>query len=192
MKILHVKKITSEKWLNLFVADWENRGHTGHWIYASRNEHAQQSPPNGDAVLIVPVLKEDGQPPRLVLIHEFRVPAGGYVYGLPAGLLEPGESIEDTARRELLEETGLELLRIKRITPPLLSSSGLTDETACMVFVDVKPGSGEAPALEGSEDIEVVLLDHAGICRLCDDSTLRIDAKAWMVLYMFQQLGRVE
>ena len=42
---------------------------------------------------------------REVLIQE-REPG---VFGLPGGLMEMGESLEDTARREVLEETGLQL-----------------------------------------------------------------------------------
>ena len=38
--------------------------------------------------------------------------------------------------------------------------------------------------------LEVVLLDFAEVCRLCDDRTARIDAKAWATLYLYQQLGR--
>ena len=33
-------------------------------------------------------------------------------WGLPAGLLEPGEAVEDCARRELYEETGLEAIKL--------------------------------------------------------------------------------
>ena len=35
------------------------------------------------------------------------------VYGLPGGLMELGESLEDTARREVLEETGLHIGELK-------------------------------------------------------------------------------
>src|SRR5207253_2401009 len=78
----------------------------------------------GDAVVIVPVLRDPGQPARLVLEKEFRVPVGDYVIGFPAGLLEPGEGIEQAVRRELLEETGLEVVAVKRITRPVYSSGG--------------------------------------------------------------------
>ena len=42
-------------------------------------------------------------------------------------------------------------------------------------------------ALEG----EHVLLDFAGVCRLCDDKEARIDAKAWVTLYLYQQMGQL-
>jgi ADP-ribose pyrophosphatase len=190
MRILNVRKLTDEKWLNLFAVDFENKGHTGRWVVASRNPQPNQGGTAGDAVLIVPVLRDPGQP-RLVMIKEFRVPIGRHVYGLPAGLLEPGEAIENTVRREMLEETGLEVTAIKRITQPLYSSAGMTDEAVAMAFVDARTPPGAQPKLEPSEDIEVVLLDFAGVCKLCDDREAPIDAKAWTALYLYQQLGQI-
>lgn len=54
------------------------------------------------AVAIVPML-DDG---RLVLERQFRYPVGKVLLEFPAGKIDPGESTFDTARRELLEETG--------------------------------------------------------------------------------------
>jgi ADP-ribose pyrophosphatase len=190
MKIIKVDKLTNEKWLNLFAAEFEHNGHQGRWVFASRKAIPSQGT-TADAVIIVPVLREPGEPPRLVLIREFRVPIGGYNFGFPAGLLEPGESIEDTVRREMIEETGLEVTKIKRITPPLYSSSGLSDETAAMAYVDVQRSDKLHAALEASEDIEIILLDHVAVCRYCDDPNIRIDAKAWTTLYLYQQLGHI-
>jgi ADP-ribose pyrophosphatase len=193
MKIHSVEKLTNEKWVNLFAAAFEHNGKTGRWVFASRKPAAHQPVgPAGDAVIIVPILVADGQPPRLVLEKEFRIPVGDYVIGFPAGLLEPGESVEEAVRREMLEETGLEVVRFKRVTHGLYSSSGLTDEAAAMAFIDVRMVDGGKPQLEASEDIEVMLLDYQQVCRLCDDTTVRIDAKAWMALYLYQQLGRLE
>lgn len=47
------------------------------------------------------VTNETGQ----ILLQQRRHPHG--VWGLPGGLMELGESVEETARREVLEETGL-------------------------------------------------------------------------------------
>jgi ADP-ribose pyrophosphatase len=188
MRILNVEKITNEKWINLFAAAFEHNGHTGRWVFASRQDRPHQ-PHAADAVVIVPILRDPGQPPRLVMVKEFRVPAGGYTYGLPAGLIDPGESIETTVRRELAEETGLEVSAIKQITPPLFSSSGLSDETIVLVFVDAHTPAERSGKLGASEDLEVVLLDQAGIARLCDGSDVPLDVKAWMVLHHYRQPG---
>lgn len=188
MQIKTVTQLTHERWLNLFVAEFQNNDHAGRWVFASR----KSTPHTGrasDAVIIVPVLRNPGEPPRLVMIREFRVPVGDFVIGLPAGLIDPGETVESTVRRELKEETGLELSRIERITSPLFSSSGLTDEAAVMVFVEVTGDPAAGPCLEPSECIEVLFLDHAQVCKLCDDPGPNLDAKAWTVLYMYQRLG---
>ncbi len=189
MRILKVEKLTDEQWINLFAASFEHKGHHGRWVFASRKAAPHDGDLRGDAVIIVPILRMPGEPPRLVLEREFRVPVGDYVIGFPAGLLEPGETVEETVRREMLEETGMEVVKFKRVTQPLLSSSGMTDESAAMAFVDVRTTEQARPALEASEDLEVILLDFAGVCRLCDDPTARIDAKAWSALYLYQQLG---
>jgi ADP-ribose pyrophosphatase len=192
MEIKHIDKLTDEKWLNLFAATFEHRGHTGRWVFASRRPWPHTGALVSDAVVIVPVLRNPGEPPRLVLVKEFRVPAGGYVYGFPAGLLEPGEGLEQTVRREVREETGLEVVAVRRVTPPLFPSSGMSDEAVAMAFVDVRGTAGSRPSPEASEDLEVVLLDHAQACRLCDDPDVWLDARAWTVLYLYRQLGRLD
>ncbi len=191
MRILKTEKLTHEKWLNLFAANIEHNGHQARWIFASRKPEPFQPIASGDAVIIIPILHVPGQPPRLVLIKEFRVPVGTYTWGFPAGLLEPGESIEETVKREMLEETGFEVTAVKKISPPLLSSSGMTDETAAMAFVDVQPSTHGKPALEGTEDLAVVFLDFEGVCQVCNNPQIPIDAKAWSSLYLYQRLGQL-
>ncbi len=45
---------------------------------------------------------------RICLLRQYRHAAGGYVWELPAGKLEPQEPPAETARRELIEEAGVE------------------------------------------------------------------------------------
>jgi ADP-ribose pyrophosphatase len=191
MRVDHVRKLTDEKWLNLFEASFEHNGHKGRWVFASRKKDPTADRQRPDAVIIVPLLLVEGQPPRLVMTREFRVPANGHLYAYPAGLLEAGEQLEECVHRELREETGLEVIRFKRFTGALYSTAGLTDETVTLAFVDVRAVDGVGPQLEESEDLEVVLLDYEGVCRLCNDPTARFDAKVWITLFMYEQMGRL-
>jgi ADP-ribose pyrophosphatase len=186
--VTNVRKLTDERWINLFSAEYDNNGHHGRWVFASRKKEPYTGR-SADAVIIVPVLRNPGEPPRLVMVREFRVPVGDYIIGLPAGLIDPGEGVEETVRRELLEETGLELSRIERVTQPLFPSSGLTDEAVAMAFVEVRGDPKSKPDLQPSESLEVLYLDHDAVCRLCDDQAPNVDIKAWMVLYLYQKLG---
>jgi ADP-ribose pyrophosphatase len=43
---------------------------------------------------------------RILLVRQYRLPANGYLWELPAGRLDPGEKPLQTAKRELKEETG--------------------------------------------------------------------------------------
>jgi len=54
------------------------------------------------AAVMIPIL-ENG---NLVMERQFRYPLGKELWELPAGKIDPGESPLESARRELLEETG--------------------------------------------------------------------------------------
>lgn len=54
------------------------------------------------AVVVIPVLPSG----KLILERQFRYPLQRAFLELPAGKIDPGEDIANTARRELLEETG--------------------------------------------------------------------------------------
>jgi ADP-ribose pyrophosphatase len=191
MRILNIDKLTNEKWLNLFAATFQHNDHQGRWVFASRRDQPNPEEKHCDAVVVVAMLRDEGKPPRLVMIKEFRVPVGDYVYELPAGLVEKGEKIEEAVRREMREETGFEVTAIHRITPPLYSTSGMSDETATLAFVDVHSTPESKQALEGSEDIEVLLLDFPQVCALCNDHSKRLDIKAWNILNLYLQLGKL-
>ena len=73
-----------------------------------------------------------------LLCREYRFAVHDYVWEFPTGMIEKGETPEEAARRELQEETGLEILRIDRVLPPCCYSVGLTDEIIVPVCVTVR------------------------------------------------------
>jgi ADP-ribose pyrophosphatase len=191
MEIVRTEKLTNERWVNLFARTFRHNGKEGRWTFASRGDGAPPPADRFDAVIIVPILLGKGRArPRLVMLREYRAPVGDYIYAFPAGLGEQGESIESVARRELKEETGLDLVEVKHVSPPVYSSAGLTDESAVIIFVTARGAPGYKATPEGAEEFETVLLDHRQVVELCN-SGARIDAKAWAVLYMYQLLGRL-
>lgn len=107
------------------------------------------------AVMLVPVIRPGD---RIVLIRQFRPPTGRYVWETPAGLMEQGEKPEETALRELYEETGYTAV-ITKVLPPSFSSCGLSGESVYIVFADID-GKRYGDALpenhpDGSEQITV-------------------------------------
>src|SRR5262245_41813107 len=63
------------------------------------------------AVAIVPVAP-DG---RIVMVRQYRLPAGRVMLEVPAGTLDGDEDPETAAQRELQEETGLRAARLTRL-----------------------------------------------------------------------------
>ncbi|MCH8254980.1 MAG: NUDIX hydrolase, partial [Gemmatimonadetes bacterium] len=69
------------------------------------------------AAAIVPFLSElDAPDPQILLLRQYRYAAGGVLWEIPAGVLEPGEDPQDCARRELHEETGATAQEIRFLT----------------------------------------------------------------------------
>jgi ADP-ribose pyrophosphatase len=78
------------------------------------------------ASAVVPML-DDENDPRVLLIRQYRYAADGYVYEIPAGRLDPGETPESCASRELREETGYSAAMVRRLTT-IYTTPGFTDE----------------------------------------------------------------
>ncbi len=80
------------------------------------------------ASAIVPFLSDPaGQDPQVLLIHQYRYAAEGYLYEIPAGRLNPGEAPRDCALRELKEETGCTAGHVEHLFT-MYTTPGFTDE----------------------------------------------------------------
>ena len=183
-----LKKLTDCSWINLFEVLFKRKSDSEKsWLMCSRKESpiADIKP---DAVVIIATINSNSGK-RLVVTKEFRVPIWDYEYGFPAGLIDDGEDVAETVRRELKEETGLDLVKINHVSMPVYSSAGLTDESCVMVMVEAD-GEVSDEWLEDSEDIEVLLMDVDGIKELLSSSR-KIAAKAWGTLYHYAEVGKI-
>ena len=143
------------------------------------------------AVIIVPVVMKKGVENKLAIIKEFRIPLMDYEYGFPSGLIDEGETIEEAARRELREETGLEIIKFLETSNPIYSSAGLSDESCVIVFAKVT-GEISNKGQEDTELIETILMDIIDIKNLLEDNTKKIGGKAWGILWHYFRIRRIE
>jgi ADP-ribose pyrophosphatase len=177
MNINSVKKLTDNKWLNLFEVDFSHNEKNCKWQFASRKqEYIKSDAP--DAVIVVPITEQGD----FYLIKEFRVPIQDYELAFPAGLIDKNENISDCASRELFEETGLKIERILKISPTLVSSAGLSDEKVVMVFAIVS-GTPTNEHTEGTEEIEVLKVPYNQFGDFINDPPFLMSAKTWPILF---------
>lgn len=167
-----IRKLTDNQFLNLYEMDaLANDGAPFHYYFASRNEeeklalNSEKIPENG--IVIYPVCKEN--PGLLIMIRQYRYPLDGYLYELPAGLIDKGETPRQAAIREMKEETGLTFEPWTRGNPacerPYFLGAGMTDETSVSVF-GFASGSISGRYRENTESIEVLFVDKAEAKRI--------------------------
>ena len=147
--------IVSGKFIALRKLEYVDRhGNTRFWESADRVNGTPRQSDIPSAVLIIARIVPDNE---LLLVRQFRPPAGKYMIEFPAGLIDPGEDIETTAHRELYEETGYQG-KFLFSTSAGYSSPGLTGEAVALCVMEIDGGNyPEIPEnhQEESEDIEV-------------------------------------
>ena len=80
---------------------------------------------------------------RVLLVRQFRLPARRYLWELPAGRVDAGESVLRSARRELREETGYTARRWLKLVSYWPSPGFLAEKMTLFVAQDLKGGKAE-------------------------------------------------
>jgi len=141
------------------------------------------------ASAVVPFLGNlDDPDPELVLIHQYRYAAGGFIFEIPAGIPSEGESWEECARRELEEETGYLAQDLQPLTR-LLTTPGFTNEEI-HIFQATGLVKGTVRRDE-DEFIEVVELPLSKVLDLVRDGMIR-DGKSLVGILLVDRLRKDE
>lgn len=193
-KVENLETLAQTKFLSLYNANYTNKGgNKKTWTIATRKtkEALEEQFFSGkedkvDAVVILAYHKEER---KLVAIRQFRIPLNNYVYELPAGLIDNNDDIISTVKRELKEETGLDLEEVteEKIGQKLYLSPGMTDESVSLVYCTCS-GKVSDENLEEDEDIETVLLSREDAIKILNSGE-RCDIKFFMALQSFIQMG---
>jgi len=128
-----------------------------------------------NAVAILPI-----QGDRCKLLKQYRYAIDQYIFEAPAGTMEPGEDPQNTAGRELIEETGF---TAKTIIPKgfIYTTPGYTDEK---IFLFEARGLSPSDEYGKDEDeiIEVKDIALSDLNAMIIDGTI-VDAKTICLIH---------
>lgn len=159
---------------------------TNGWVYAHRGNA-------GSIVIIIPVIKNR----EILFLKTKRPPLTSEGYNdfnieLPAGLvgdIYKNENILDSAKRELLEETGLVADEMKILTQKLTSSAGLTDEISTVILANISEDTIKStPVDDGGviqERIKVEIKDINAWLKSEEEKGNTIGAQTLSALFLF-------
>ncbi len=129
-------KITSSKELyrcGLFwVTEEEAVDRTGFKMHRSVVRHG------GSAVMMAVDHKD-----RVLLVRQYRLPAGKDLWELPAGKLDAGETALVAARRELIEETGVRAKKWKKLVTFFPSPGYVSEKMTIFLATDLTEGEAQ-------------------------------------------------
>lgn len=154
------------------------------------NEVQREVFERGHAAVLLPW---DPRRDEVVLIEQIRIPAYDtsatpWLLELVAGIIEPGESVEDVARREAMEEAGLQVNRIQPVINYLASPGGTSERLSVMVGeVDASVAEGNHGLEEENEDILVHVVSRQQAYQWVEegiiDNAASVIALQWLELH---------
>ncbi len=195
-KYTAVRKLTDNRFLNLYEMDaLTNTGAPFNYYFASRNSEEKLPLLTGklcsNGIVIYPIWKRN--PEKIVMLRQYRYPLDAWLYELPAGLIDEGETASEAAVREMKEETGLTFTPYEGGNPsfrrPVYLGAGLTDETSTSVF-GYADGEISGRFRESTESIEVLLVDKKEAARILKEE--RVSLRAAFLLMSFLRMDGAE
>jgi ADP-ribose pyrophosphatase len=143
----------------------------------------------GHAVAVLPY---DPKRDAVIMLEQFRpggleAPGGPWMREFPAGMIEPGESIEEVAQREMQEEAGLTPLHLEYITRFWVSPGGTTESLFLYYAIVDSEGVGGLFGLEHeNEDIRVSVVPREELMLMLEQglicSSTSIILTQWLAL----------
>ncbi|GLC47595.1 hypothetical protein PLESTB_000005300 [Pleodorina starrii] len=169
-RVLDRKDCTPEgfRWLSLHKLQYEDHlGRCYGWEAVTRQTRPSATTGEEESaggVAVFAKIVSRSWPTRVPVVVQFRPPLECLVIELPAGLVEPGQSAEETALRELREETGFTGHRVTGVSLPLAESPGITDSCCQLALVEVDGDASEnaaaRPSPEAGELLRCELLPY--------------------------------
>ena len=141
----------------------------------------------GSAVILAVDRRKNRKDPLVLIERQFRHAAQHYMYEAPAGKMEPGEDELESAKRELLEETGYRAKKWSRLVRYFASPGFLGEWMQVFLAEDLTAGKAEP---EDDESIELQFVPLSELLKLIDEGKI-LDGKTLIaVMYYARKSGK--
>ncbi|MFG6656798.1 ADP-ribose diphosphatase [Scandinavium sp. M-37] len=143
----------------------------------------------GHAAVLLPF---DPVRDEVVLVEQIRIAAydaseSPWLMEMVAGMIKEGESPEDVARREAVEEAGLDVRRVKHMLSYLASPGGTSERLTILVGeVDASTAQGIHGLADENEDIRVHVVSREQAYQWVEEG--KIDNAASVIALQWLQL----
>ncbi len=147
--------------------------------------HTRELVQHPGAVTVLPLVG----PEEVCLLRNFRPAAERFLWELPAGTREPDEPPEQTARRELEEETGYRAGRLWRLLGFFTSPGVMTEWMEVFVAEELTPGQARP---EQGELLQTAVLSWPEVEKLIRQGEIQDGKTLAALLYYRQYAARQE
>jgi ADP-ribose pyrophosphatase len=124
---------------------------------------------------------------RILLVRQYRLPARQFLWELPAGSVDPGEIPLQTAKRELVEETGCRAKKWKKLTTFYPSPGFVAEKMTIYLATDLTQG---AATPMDDERIETRWFPASAVERMILSGKI-LDAKTMVGYFLWQKISRL-
>ena len=135
MRLISIDSSYQGRFLNYYNLGYRlDNGQVSNYEMVSRNDNLTIHNLGIDDTQAVGIIVHNRSKSKILLQREFRRTVNDFVYEFPGGLIENNETPEECARRELKEETGLDLILTIGYLPPAVTAVGLSDESVATII----------------------------------------------------------
>jgi ADP-ribose pyrophosphatase len=141
---------------------------------------------NGSVVILAIDDTKSKRDPMIVMERQYRHAAKEYLLEVPAGKMEEGEEALAGAKRELLEETGFQAKRWRKMVRYFASPGFLGEWMQVFIAEGLTLGAAQP---EYDEQLEIEMIPLSKLLRMIEDGKVH-DGKTLISVMLYDRLRR--